>query len=277
MDRSRLIPRLFFPIAAILALLGAAVRTVSYLTAFDTEVGYLDPGPWTTLTARLYLIVPIVLIVMAIAIPKNTLSTAPSYSLRMVAAIPMAVVLIAFVVASFLICKPAEDSMLLAIVLLSVPSALYYVLSSVSGDRSADWVTMLGFIPAIWCITAVADLYFDQFVTMNSPIKVSLQTGLLGFTAAVLSELRFRIGRSLPRVALFFFGLSGFTCLTAAIPLLVATGAHVLDHPLHLMYATVLLVAGLYSLYLLFLHTRLPLAAEHPDSVSELPDKGGAD
>jgi hypothetical protein len=58
MDRSRFIPRLFFPTAAILTLLGAAVRTVSYLTAFDTEVGYLDPGLWTTLTTWLYFIVP---------------------------------------------------------------------------------------------------------------------------------------------------------------------------------------------------------------------------
>jgi hypothetical protein len=189
----------------------------------------------------------------------------------------MAVVLVAFTVAAFLVYSPAEDSMLLATALLGIPAAFYYVISSASGDRSPDWVSMLGFIPVIWCITAVADLYFDPFVTMNSPIKVSLQMGFLGFMAATLGELRFRIGRSLPRLALVFFSLSGFTCLTAAIPLLVATGAHILDHPLHLMYAAVLLVAGLYSLYLLFLHTRLPLPAEAQTSIPESPDKGGTD
>ena len=277
MDRSRLIPRLFFPTAAILTLLGAAVRTASYLIAFDTEVGYLDPGLWTTLTTWLYFIVPVILIALAIATPRNTLSTAPCHKFRGAAAIPMAVVLVAFTAAAFLVYTPAEDSMLLATALLGVPAALYYVTSSASSDRSPDWVTMLGFLPIVWCITAVADLYFDPFVTMNSPIKVSLQLGFLGFMAATLGELRFRIGRSLPRLALVFFGLSGYTCLTAAVPLLVATGARVLDHPLHLMYAAVLLVAGLYSLYLLFLHTRLPLPTEVQASTPESPDKGGTD
>ena len=280
MDRSRFTPRLFFLSAALLSLLGAAIRTAAYLTAFDTQVGYLDAGIWTSLSRCLYFITPAILIAIAIAIPKDALSTAPRHTYRMAAAIPMAVILVAFTVTVFIVCPPAQGSALMFAALLGIPAALYYGFSSVKSTRSSDLVSILGFLPVIWCIAAVADLYFDVFVTMNSPIKTSLHVGLLGFMATNLSELRFRIGRSLPRVALVFFGLGSFTCLTAAVPLLVATGARVLDHRLHLMYAAVLLVAGLYNLYLLFLHTRLPLPAENTGeqaSVPESTDQGGTD
>lgn len=280
MDRPRFIPRLFFLSAALLSLLGAAIRTAAYLTAFDTQVGYLDAGIWTSLSRCLYFITPVILIAIAAAIPKDTLSTAPCYTYRTAAAIPMALILIAFTVAVFVVCPPASGSTLTFAALLGIPAALYYGFSSVKSTRSSDLVSILGFLPIIWCIAAVADLYFDVFVTMNSPIKTSLQVGFLGFMGANLSELRFRIGRSLPRTALVLFGLGSFTCLTAAVPLLVATGARVLDHPLHLMYAAVLLVAGLYSLYLLFLHTNIPLPAEDAEdqaSVPESTDQGGTD
>ena len=277
MDRSRFTPRLFFLSAALLSLLGAAIRTAAYLTAFDTQVGYLDAGIWTSLSRCLYFITPAILIAIAIAIPKDALSTAPRHTYRMAAAIPMAVILVAFTVAVFIVCPPAQGSALMFAALLGIPAALYYGFSSVKSTRSSDLVSILGFLPVIWCIAAVADLYFDVFVTMNSPIKTSLHVGLLGFMATNLSELRFRIGRSLPRVALVFFGLGSFTCLTAAVPLLVATGSRVLGHRLHLVYAAVLLVAGLYSLYLLFLHTRLPLPTEVQASTPESPDKGGTD
>lgn len=278
MDRSRFTPRLIFLSAALLSLLGAAIRTAAYLTAFDTQVGYLDPSIWTSLSRCLYFITPVLLIAIATAIPKGTLSTTPCQTYRAAAAIPMALILIAFTVAVFLIYPPAKGSALLFTALLGIPAALYYGASSVKSIRSSDLVSILGFFSIIWCIAAVADLYFDVFVTMNSPIKTSLHVGLLGFMAATLGELRFRIGRPLPRIASVLFGMSGFTCLTAAIPLLVATGARVLDHPLHLMYAAVLLVAGLYSLYLLFLHTCLPNEkAEAQASVPASTDQGGAD
>ena len=276
MDRSRFTPRLFFLSAALLSLLGAAIRTIAYLTAFDTQVGYLDPGIWTFLSRCLYFITPAILITVAAAIPKGTLSTASCQAHRAAAAIPMAVMLVAFTVAVFLVCPPAQGSTLLFTALLGIPAALYYGASSVKSIHSSDFVSILGFFSIIWCIAAGADLYFDVFVTMNSPIKTSLHVGLLGFMAATLGELRFRIGRPLPRVASVLFGMSGFTCLTASIPLLAATGARVLDHPLHLMYAAVLLVAGLYSLYLLFLHTCLP--TEHREDQASVPesfDEGG--
>jgi hypothetical protein len=280
MDRSRFTPRLFFLSAAVLSLLGAAIRTAAYLTAFDTQVGYLDPGIWTSLSRCLYFIAPVILIAIATAIPKDTLSTAPCQTYRMAAAIPMALTLIAFTVVAFLASPPVRSNIFMFTVLLGVPAALYYGISSVKSTHSSDFVTILGFLPIIWCITAVADLYFDVYVTMNSSIKTSLHMEFLGFMAATLGELRFRIGRPLPRLAAILFGMSSFTCLTASIPLLVATGARVLNHPLHLMYAAVLLVAGLYSLYLLFSHACLSQPADDTEaqaSVSESTDQGGTD
>jgi hypothetical protein len=278
MDRSRFAPRIFFLATAVLTLLGSAVRTVCYLTAFDTNVGYLNPGFLTALSNWLYFVTPAALIAIALIIPKNTLPTTLHQKLRAPSSILMAATLIAFTVTVFILYTPAKGSMLLPAVLLSIPAALYYGISAAKNGRYPDWLSLLGFLPILWCVTAVADLYFDPFVTMNSPIKVSLQVGLLGFMATVLGEIRFRIGRSLPRVAAFFFGISSFTCLTAAVPLLVATGARVLDHPLHMMYAVVLLAAGLYSLDLLFQYTCFIKENIHVHSpASESLGKGGTD
>ncbi|MBQ4111938.1 MAG: hypothetical protein IJD38_03980 [Clostridia bacterium] len=266
MDRSRFAPRLCFMAAAVLTLLGAVIRTVCFLTAYDSSTGYLNPGFLTTLSTWLYFITPAVLIAVALMIPKDTLPSTLNQKLRAPSAILVALGLAAFSAVVLIRFAPAKGNILLAPALLGIPAALYYGISATRNGRYPDWLSLLGFIPVFWCITAVADLYFDHFVTMNSPVKVSLQVGLMGFMVAMLGELRFRIGRPLPRVASVFFGISGYTCLTAAIPLLVATGARVLSHPLHLMYAIVLLTAGLYSLYLLFQYTCLPLPVESTEA-----------
>lgn len=266
MDRSRIAPRLCFPAAAVLTLLGATIRTVCFLTAYDSRTGYLNPGFLTSLSTWLYFITPAVLIAVALLVPKDTLPITLRQRLRAPSAILAALGLVAFSAVVFVHYAPAKGDMLLAPALLGIPAALYYGISAAKNGRYPDWLSFLGFLPVFWCVAAVADLYFDPFVTMNSPIKISLQVGLMGFMAAILGELRFRIGRPLPRVALVFFGMAGYTCLTAAIPLLMATGTRVLNHPLHLMYAIVLLTAGLYSLYLLFQYTCLSFPTESTET-----------
>ena len=135
---------------------------------------------------------------------------------------------------------------------LALPAALYFVLSANRQDsRYPDWLSLVGFLPVLWCIAAVADTYTDQFTAMNSPIKISLQMGFLGLALILVSELRFRLGKALPRVATALMSIGVFFSMNGAIPVLLGTGAHLLDNELHLFYSFVLLCGGVYGAFTL--------------------------
>jgi hypothetical protein len=280
MDRSRALPRLCFIITAVLTLISVAVRTLCMLTAFDAEVGYLAPGPMTALANALYFVTAAAIVILAVLIPKDTLPGELRICLRAPSACLLGLALAAFTVVAMTVCIPTAPSKLLTVsAVLGLPASSYYFLSATRGGRYPDWLSFLGYLPVFWCVTAVGELYFDVYVTMNSPLKVTLQAGLLGFMLMSLQELRFRIGRATPRAAVAFFGMGSFTCLTAAIPLLIATGAGVVSHTLHTLYAIVLLAAGLYGLYHMFRYTcptapACPIgeAEANPDAPDETPE-----
>lgn len=256
MDCKRFLPRLCLLLTVALTLSAVILRTVAFLSGFDADVGYFSPSAIITLNRVLYFITAAFLIAAVSLIPKKTLPAELNTPLRLPAALLMGLALIGFSVAAFILCVPTADSrLLLAPVVLGLPAAAYFLLSSSRNGRYSDSLSFPGFFPVIWAVSAIGDLYFDQHVTMNSPIKISLHLGLLGFMFIVLFELRFRIGRPAPRAAIVAYGLGCFACLNASVPLLIATGAQVLDHRLQALYAVVLLLAGLYGLYVLYGYT----------------------
>ena len=253
MEKNRTVSRLCFFLTAALTLVAVILRTVAMLTGFDADIGYFAPSFTVTLNHALYFVTGGLLIALVLFIPRDTLPQELHTPLRAPLAILTGVVLAAFAVAALVICVPlARGRLILAPTLLGLPAAVYFLITANRGGRYTDLPVLTGFIPVIWCVSGIAELYFDPYVTMNSPVKISLQMGLLGFVFIVLFELRYRIGRALPRVAVVAFGTGSFACLNASVPLLIATGARVTDHPLHAFYAMVLLSAGLYGLHSLY-------------------------
>jgi hypothetical protein len=256
-------PRVCFILIATLTLAGAALRSVCMLTQFDEAVGYFNKGLPATLSSVLYFIAVIAAIVGASLIPKGALPDKLDTRLRLPAAFLYGAVLAAFTVASFLFCyaERTHDTVLTPI-LLGLPASLYFFLSADRSGRYPDWLSLAGFLPVFWAVTAIWETYADQFTTMNSPVKVGLQMGFLGLALLQIAELRFRLGKALPRCAVAFMGIGVFLSLNGAIPVLLGTGAHILDNTLHLFYALVLLCGGLYGLYTLFQYTWFPAEPE---------------
>ncbi len=270
MDRSRTMPRLSFILTAALTLAGVALRSVCMLTQFDKAVGYFDQGPLPTLSGILYFIAVIAAVTGGILIPKGTLPRRLENRLRLPAAVLYGAVLVAFSIASLLFCygERAHNAVLCPI-LLGLPAALYFFLSANRSGRYPDWLSLVGFLPVFWAITAIWETYVDQFTTMNSPVKVGLQMGFVGLALLQIAELRFRLGKALPRCAVALMGVSVFLSLNGSIPVLVGTGAGVLDNTLHLFYAIVLLCGGLYGLCILFRYTWFPGEPEDGGSDAE--------
>ena len=274
MDRSRIMPPLCFFLAAGLSLLGALLRSCCMLTQFDADVGYLKEGFLTALCNALYPIVAAVLTISGLLIPKaNSLPARLHTPYRAVAALLPGLSLAVFTAVSLIICFPTRsDNIMLAPTLLGLLASTYYFLSGRRGGRYPDWLCLLGYLPILWAVGGIAETYFDRYTAMNSPIKVTLQMGLIGFMIIVLAELRFRINRMAPRLCIVLWGIGSFACLNAGIPILLATGAGQLDHILHMLYAIVLLCAGLYGLYLLFCYTLLPVSPSAAEEEDEAPD-----
>ena len=265
MDKRRVTPRFCFLLTAGLTLVGVVLRTICLLFCFEPDPGYFTAGILPTASNVLYVAAVILPAVCVLLTPSAAYPRELRTPLRSIPAIGLGVGLAAFAVASFLLCFPARTSnIMLAPLFLGAASSFYYLLTHNRNGIYSDGRALLGYLPVLWSIAAVGDVYFDRYVTMNSPVKISLQLGFLGFMLIGLAELRFRIGRPLPRYAASFWAIGAYACLTGALPILIATGVGILDDRSHLLYAAVLLLAGIYGLYLLFCHTALPTAPATP-------------
>lgn len=272
MERSRLSPRVCLLVTAALTLLGVILRSVCMLTNFDAAVGYFNAGILTTLSNALYFAAVIAAAVCASLIHKGVLPATLRTRLRRPAAYLWGLSLAAFTVGVLLVCyQDRTGNFLTYPMILGILSSLYFFISGSKDGTYSDALSALGFIPVVWCVTAAWETYTDQFTAMNSPIKVGLQMGFLGLALILVSELRYRLGKPLPRVAAAFMSMGVFTSLNGAIPVLLGTGAHILDNQLHLFYAIVLLCGGLYGAYTLFQLLWFPAEteAQAPEAAAE--------
>lgn len=263
MDKLRTMPRLCFLSTAAVTLIGTALRSVCMLTQFDAEVGYFQSGIPATLSSIFYFLAVALVIITATRVSKHSLAVNLDTRLRLPAAFLWGAALAVFTVGVFLLCyADRRNNLLTAPMILGILSSLYFFISGDRSGRYPDWLSLLGFLPVLWCVAAVGETYVDQFTAMNSPIKVGLQLGFLGLALILISELRFRLGKPLPRVAVTFMGIGGYLALCGSVPVLLGTGAMILSNKLHLFYAIVLLCGGLYGLYTLFQYTWFPAEEE---------------
>lgn len=278
MDRTRLAPRLCLLAALLLTTLGMIVRSVCMLTLFDASVGYFDGSPLVFLSNALYFLAVIASVACAAMIPKGILPTKLNTRLRGPAAYLLGLSLAAFAVAVYLVCYEDRTNTFTAIpMVMGIPASLFFFLTGNKTGRYSDGLCALGFLPVVWCVTAAWETYTDQFTAMNSPIKISLQMGFLGLALILISELRFRLGKPLPRVAAALMSVGVFFALNGGVPVLLGTGSRVLDNELHLFYAIILLCGGLYGVYTL---TQFLLSANKspdpdpnptPDTTPDIP------
>ena len=253
MDRSRITPRLYWLITAAVALVGVALRSVCMLTAFDASVGYFNEGALALLTRAFYFPAVMIAVGCAVLIPKDSLATELNDGSRRPLAYLFGLSLAIFTVGALLVCyKDRTNDFLTYPVVLGIPASLYFFASGKKTGRYTDKLSLLGFLPVIWCVAATWETYVDQFTAVNSPIKLGLQLGLLGLALILISELRFRLGKPLPRFAIAFMSIGVFCSLSGSIPVLLGTVTGALDNILHVFYASVLLCGGLYGAIALF-------------------------
>ena len=87
-------------------------------------------------------------------------------------------------------------------------------------------IKALGFLPPIACALLVCVLYFDISIEMNAPLKVTAQCALLPLMLYFTTELRYLLGRELPRLylALALGSVAASSLCAIAIPAAVIAG-----------------------------------------------------
>ena len=249
MKRMSITPRIHAVCTAGLCLLGVILRTVCMLTQFDAEVGYFDKG-WLSFASRaLYFIAIACFVAGAFALPKESVTSGLTSRTHTLAACLLALILVGFAAGAVILWTGNRGKITLPLMaVVSLASAVYFILTARRGERTSDGLAALGAAPILWGILAVGETYVDPFTTINSPLKLALQTGFLGFMLLMTAELRFRLGKASPRRAICLHAVAAFTCLVAAIPVLVGFATGVKMDSLYPLYAAALLVVGIYAL-----------------------------
>ncbi|MCQ2429064.1 MAG: hypothetical protein MJ192_01920 [Clostridia bacterium] len=280
MNKQRLLPLISVCFSLGAALLAAILRTCALLTAFDPQIGFFDPSALVTVETVLCFLAVILPTVCACLIPKDTLpAELPDKSRDLTALLPLAGFL-AFVLtcttnrAAFLGVKlnPAgKDTVLSGVVtaltVLAVVGVVY-AFCLLYGVKSRPLCAGIGLVPIFWCLVLVSVTYLDQYVAMNSPLKIGLQMGTLAMAVALTAELRVLLGRTAPRCYLVFMGIGAFFCFDNGVSYLIASLAHaVKEKPLYEFAAYVLAAMGLYFALRLVQYLRLHLSEkEEPAS-----------
>ncbi len=158
----------------------------------------------------------------AIIIPKEEIAQKSPFGSDLLTALPAA---LGFGVGGiFMVIEFAKSQKILFLIatLFLLISAAHVLLCET--DRVK---TFLGFAPPIACALLVAVLYFDTSLEMNAPLKVAAQCALLPLMLYFTAELRYLLGREIPRLylalALISIVLSSLCVL--AIPVACLTGA----------------------------------------------------
>ena len=258
MNRSCASMRICYIGTLALALLATVLRTVALFCCFDAHVGYFQSGILPTMCQSLCVLAFLFPLVCAFVMRKTDVAgmkaqMQPTAARPLITAIlPMAVLITASILMLVLYVRGTESTtvsthkMLLYLFVLGMISSLFC--AARCGLKPGTVITvLLGMVLLAWGILAIGYTYFDPFTPMNSPVKISIQFGILSVLLATTSNLRALLGKYAPRSGMFFHSLAVFFCFNASLPTMIAHMAGVRQTTVHFLLASVLFAFAVYE------------------------------
>ena len=201
--------------------LAALLQELAVLLSYDSESHYFAANTPLPIFANVLTAAMFVLAVVCALVAEKPPAPASPFGSQIWVAIPAAVgfgiggiyLLIDF------FSKQTFLSLVAAIILLV--SAAYTLLSETKSKN-----TLLGFAPPIACALLIGLLYFDTSLEMNAPMKVAVQCALIPLMLYFTAELRYLLGRELPRLysALALGSLAASSLCILTVPVASITG-----------------------------------------------------
>ncbi len=206
--------------------LSAILQTLAVLISYSTESNYFDVGAiLPILSAVLVIGGAICGTVSAYITDPKTMNPTP-FSERNAFPIPA----VGFVLTAILLPLHSPEERMTLTVVTSVAlilAALYSVLSGLTSFRKQHEgrLSFLGMASVVGCILAAAYFYFDVSIEMNAPLKIAIQIGLVTAMLCYTGEIRYLLGKPMPRVYLSItsWAVAVGSLATLAIPIAYAT------------------------------------------------------
>ena len=104
---------------------------------------------------------------------------------------------------------------LIALMVLAIPSAVYFILADSPEHRHKTYVKWLAFFPVLWCIASLIYIYFNNTYVINNSEILSTQLSLISLMLYLTSENRLRVHLPRPRLH-----------LALSLVVIVIAGAH---------------------------------------------------
>ena len=201
--------------------IAALLQELAVLLSYDVDTNYFASYSfWPTLANILTAALFAVAILYAIIAEKPQPISSP-FGTQIWISLPAAIgfgvcgiyLLIDFLNKGVMLSFVAAISLLL--------SASYVLLSETTHKN-----VFLGFMPPISCALLVAILYFDKTLEINAPLKIMTQCALLPLMLYFTAELRYLLGRELPRlyIALALGSLAASSLCILTVPAASITG-----------------------------------------------------
>ena len=213
---------------ALLACAGSAaiLQALAVLISYSNESNYFDTGAILPILSAIFVIGGLICgTVAACMTDSNALHDTP-FSERNEFPIPA----IGFVLTAILLPmhSPAERMTLTLVTsVLLILAALYSLLSARAAFRKQHegLLAFLGMASVVGCILAAAYFYFDVSVEMNAPLKIAVQIGLITAMLCYTGEVRYLLGKPMPRVYLTVtsWTVAVGSLATLSIPIACAT------------------------------------------------------
>lgn len=173
----------------------ALLQELAFLLSYDVGANYFVANAPLFTVANVFIAVLFAIAILCALIDEKKHSVASPFGKQIWVAIPAA---IGFSIGGvFLAIDFFQNGSRLSLV-----AAVFLLLSTVhvllsETDRKNKF---LGFFPPIACALLVCILYFDTSLEMNAPLKVAVQCALLPLMLYFTTELRYLLGRELPRL-----------------------------------------------------------------------------
>lgn len=204
----------------------AILQALAVLISYSTESNYFDTGAILPILSAILTVGGVICGTLAASMsdPK-TLNDSP-FSERNEFPIPA----LGFLLTALLLpLNSPTERMTLTVVTSAVLilSALYSVLSGLANFRQQHegLLSFLGMASVVGCILAAAYFYFDVNVEMNAPLKIAVQIGLVTAMLCYTGEIRYLLGKPMPRVYLSIvsWAIAVGALASLAIPIAYAT------------------------------------------------------
>lgn len=221
------------------------LRIVGFLFFFDDDVGYFSISPLTTVTTALCILTVIWILTAVIFIPKYSFplktKPAPNNYTRLAALFcGMIVVGSSFFFRQSMYYYVEQAKSYHTLSMFTLLAAVYFLLHFL-GQKNETHSALASYAVILWAAMLMSVSYLNLYVAMNSPLKITLHTALLGIMLFLLEEARLLTDHNF-RILYYAASLIAIlTCSISSLPIMVAHLAKIYWDVDYLLYSILML------------------------------------